>query len=90
MRGLGTDRTASVIVAGLAFMQNLRRGHYEIATDTPQPLRMPRRSPTSPERSDRRFATASRRPPVSECNRAGFCGARGCLHCSGNAAIVQA
>jgi len=40
MRGLRTDRTARVIIAGITFMQNLRRGHYEIATDTPQPLRV--------------------------------------------------
>jgi len=33
MRGLQTDRTAQVIIAGHAFMQNLRRGHYELATD---------------------------------------------------------
>ena len=38
MRGLRTDRTASVIITGLAFMQNLRRGHYEIATETSRPL----------------------------------------------------
>jgi len=31
-RGLQTDRTAQVIIAGHAFMQNLRRGHYELAT----------------------------------------------------------
>ena len=30
MRGLQTDRTASVIIRGHAFMQNLRRGHYEL------------------------------------------------------------
>jgi transposase-like protein len=35
MRGLQTDRTAQVIIAGHAFMQNLRRGHYELATDAP-------------------------------------------------------
>jgi IS6 family transposase len=35
MRGLRTDRTAQVIIAGHAFMQNLRRGHYELATNTP-------------------------------------------------------
>jgi transposase-like protein len=40
MRGLRTDRTAQVIVAGLAFMQNLRRGHYELATETRRPLRV--------------------------------------------------
>jgi hypothetical protein len=41
MRGLRTDRTARVIVAGIAFMQNLRRGHYELATETPRQLRVP-------------------------------------------------
>jgi len=40
MRGLRTDRTAQVIITGLAFMQNLRRGHYELATETPRPLRV--------------------------------------------------
>jgi len=40
MRGLRTDRTASVIITGLAFMQNLRRGHYELATEAPHPLRV--------------------------------------------------
>ena len=40
MRGLRTDRTAHVIIAGLAFMQNLRRGHYELGIDTRPPLRV--------------------------------------------------
>jgi transposase-like protein len=40
MRGLRTDRTAQVIIAGHAFMQNLRRGHYEIATDVPRAERI--------------------------------------------------
>jgi transposase-like protein len=35
MRGLRTDRTAQTVVAGHAFMQNLRRGHYELAVDAP-------------------------------------------------------
>jgi glutamine synthetase type III len=30
MRGLTTDPTTSVIIRGCAFMQNLRRGHYEL------------------------------------------------------------
>ena len=34
MRGLRTDRTAQVIIAGLAVVQNLRRGHYELGIDT--------------------------------------------------------
>jgi hypothetical protein len=35
MRGLRTDRTAQVVIAGHAFVQNLRRGHYEMAVDVP-------------------------------------------------------
>jgi IS6 family transposase len=35
MRGLKQDRSLSVIVAGHAFMQNLRRGHYELAVEEP-------------------------------------------------------
>ncbi len=34
MRGLKTDRTASVVIRGHAFIQNLRRGHYELGTDS--------------------------------------------------------
>jgi transposase-like protein len=40
MRGLRTDRTAAVIINGLAFMQNLRRGHYELGVHTIQALRV--------------------------------------------------
>jgi hypothetical protein len=32
MRGLKRDRNASVVIRGHAFMQNLRRGHYELGT----------------------------------------------------------
>ena len=39
MRGLRTDRTAAVIITGLAFLQNVRRGHYELAVETVRPLR---------------------------------------------------
>jgi IS6 family transposase len=35
MRGLKRFRSAAVIAAGHAFVQNLRRGHYELATDLP-------------------------------------------------------
>ena len=35
MRRLQTDRTAQVVIAGHAFVQNLRRGHYDIALDNP-------------------------------------------------------
>ena len=33
VRGLKTDPTARVIVGGHAFMQDLRRGHYELGVD---------------------------------------------------------
>jgi transposase-like protein len=35
MRGLKQDRSARAVVAGHAFMQNLRRGHYELAVEEP-------------------------------------------------------
>jgi len=34
MRWLKRDRTASVVIRGHAFMQNLRRGHYELGTES--------------------------------------------------------
>ena len=40
MRGLQTDRTAQVVVAGHAFVQNLRRGHYELGVDPRHGLRI--------------------------------------------------
>jgi transposase-like protein len=40
MRGLKRDRTARVIVAGHAFVQNLRRRHYELGVDAPQNQRL--------------------------------------------------
>jgi len=40
MRGPRTDRTAQLIIAGRAFVQNLRRGHYDIELDTPRPTRL--------------------------------------------------
>ena len=35
MRGLKQDRSARVVIAGHAFIQNVRRGHYELAVDQP-------------------------------------------------------
>jgi transposase-like protein len=40
MRGLQTDRTAQVVLAGHAFLQNLRRGHYELGVDARPALRV--------------------------------------------------
>ena len=40
MRGLKTDVGARTVIAGHAFMQNIRRGHYEIAADASPKLRV--------------------------------------------------
>src|SRR3978361_2361544 len=41
MRGLKRLRSARVISTGLAFVQNLRRGHYELAVDLDPNHRLP-------------------------------------------------
>jgi hypothetical protein len=41
MRGLKTFRSARILATGHAFVQNLRRGHYDIATDEPAHRRLP-------------------------------------------------
>jgi hypothetical protein len=38
--GLKTHRTASVVIRGHAFIQNLRRGHYELALDAAPAFRL--------------------------------------------------
>ena len=38
MRGLKTHRTAAVVIRGHALIQNLRRGHDELAVDSAQPF----------------------------------------------------
>ena len=38
--GLQTDRTAQIVIAGHAFVQNLRRSHYDLALDTPPATRL--------------------------------------------------
>jgi transposase-like protein len=60
MRGLQTDRTAQVVIAGHAFVQNLRRGHYELAVDVRPRCDSRRRSPKSPKRSDQPGGRAHR------------------------------
>jgi transposase, IS6 family len=40
MRGMKPSRTASVVIRGHAFIQNLRRGHYELAVDSAQLFRV--------------------------------------------------
>jgi transposase, IS6 family len=40
MRGLKQDRNARVVVVGHAFVQNVRRGHYELAVEEPTSRRL--------------------------------------------------
>jgi transposase, IS6 family len=40
MRGLRADQSAQTVVAGHAFMQNLRRGHYELGLDASPAVRV--------------------------------------------------
>ncbi len=40
MRGLKRDRSAKVITVGQAFVQNVRRGHYELAVEEPATRRL--------------------------------------------------
>jgi IS6 family transposase len=35
MRGIKQDRSAKVVIAGHALVQNVRRGHYELAVEEP-------------------------------------------------------
>jgi transposase-like protein len=44
MRGLKRDRSAKVIIAGHAFVQNVRRGYYELVAEKPTNWRGPPRS----------------------------------------------
>jgi hypothetical protein len=40
MRGLKQDRSARVIIVGHALVQNIRRGHYELAVEEPADRRL--------------------------------------------------
>ena len=40
MRGLKRDRSLRIVATGHAFVQNLRRGHYELATEASVPDRV--------------------------------------------------
>jgi IS6 family transposase len=40
MRGLKQDRSARVVIAGHSFVQNARRGYFELAVDAPAKQRV--------------------------------------------------
>ena len=48
MRGLCTERTAQGVIAGHAFLQNLRRGRYELGLDVPPASRCAAATPGAP------------------------------------------
>jgi DDE domain len=81
MRGLKRLRSARVISSGHAFIQNLRRGHYELAVDSTRAIGSPPPSPNSPTPSDHDSTTASharipqtqQRPSSNRCNRLTVC-----------------
>jgi hypothetical protein len=54
MRGLKQDRSARVIIAGQAFVQHLRRGHFELAVEEPTNRRVAVHSTNWSWRSDPR------------------------------------
>jgi IS6 family transposase len=70
MRGLKQDHSARVIIAGHAFVQNVRRGQYELATEEPVTRRVMVAFDDSPSRSDLgRRAGASAGPESAQRNR---------------------
>ena len=85
VRGLRTDRSAQVIIAIHAFTQNLRRAHYELATDLPVADRAPAVFTKLPRRSDRNRGPVHPRArralnataPASDATIAGYLRARG-------------
>jgi transposase-like protein len=54
MRGLKQDRSARIVIAGHAFLQNVRRGHYELAVEEPVTRRWRSHLTSWPWRSDAR------------------------------------
>jgi hypothetical protein len=56
MRGLKQDRSARVVIAGHGFVQNIRRGHYELASRSQRSRDWRSRSTSSPWPSDPEFS----------------------------------
>ena len=69
MRGLKQDRSARVIIAGHALVQNVRRGHYELAVEEPMGRRVAVAFDQWPWRSEPSAGTASACRPSTRCNR---------------------
>ena len=59
MRGLKTDIGARTLIAGHAFIQNIRRGHYELSADASPKLRVATAFDEPPKQCDPRPASDS-------------------------------
>ena len=69
MRGLKTIASLRTVAAGHAFVQNLRRGHYELTVDTARPRPTPQSpSPNSHTASDTQVNPRERLPPLRSIN----------------------
>jgi transposase-like protein len=70
MRGLQTDRTAQVVIAAHAFVQNLRCGHYDLGVGTRPALRVTAAFSELARGSDT-YPAGSTRPLIPQRNRPG-------------------
>jgi hypothetical protein len=66
MRGLQQDRSATVVLAGHALVQNLRRGYYELAVEEPASLRAAAAFQELALRSDPSASNGFGMPPVDQ------------------------
>lgn len=66
MRGLKQDRSAKVVLAEHALVQNLRRRHYELTVEEPASLRVAAAFDSSPWRSDPSAGNGFGMPPVDQ------------------------
>jgi transposase-like protein len=69
MRGLKQDASARVIIAGHAFVQNLQRGHYELAAEEPVNRRAAIAFAEPRSQSDPKCAGPSARRELAQRNR---------------------
>lgn len=84
MRWLRTDRTASTVIRGHGFMQNLRRGHYEFGVEARHERR--RVAAAFDERALAIWLTSDRLTPscptIGQRDRAPCCASRPLWRCA--------
>jgi hypothetical protein len=67
---LKTDVSARALIVGHVFIQNIRRGHYELAADAPPKLRVAAASMNSLKQFDLRPASDSTATAIRQRNKA--------------------